>query len=180
MFFGWEETFEGDDFLVYGFDKEWLLDHPGVKYWSRKEQFAQARARGGCVVQAHPFRERGYISAVHLSPYLCDAFEVVNCGNTPKQDLSALHFAQKHSLRMTAGSDIHSTSQMERGQLSGVSFARPLNSVFDYARALRGELDYTLVVPAERTSDGVPEPPVLPVDLRDADDRSIPVYGPLF
>ena len=25
VFFGWEETFEEDDYLVYGLDKEWLL-----------------------------------------------------------------------------------------------------------------------------------------------------------
>ncbi len=180
VFFGWEQTFEGDDFLVYGFDKQWLLEHPEVKYWTRKEQFDQARAIGGCVVQAHPFRERGYIQAVHLSPWLCDAFEVVNCGNTPMQDLSALRFAKKHNLAMTAGSDIHSITQIAPGQLSGVSFPKPLTSVQDYGRALRGEMDYALVVPAERTSDGEPEPPELPVDLRDANDRSIDVPYPLF
>lgn len=180
VFFGWEETFDGDDFLVYGFDKEWLIKHPEVQHWSRKEQYEQTLLHGGCVVQAHPFRERGYISTVHLSPWLCDALEVVNCGNTPQQDLSALRFAQKHGLRMTGGSDIHSVTQMAPGQLSGVAFAQPLGSIFDYARALRGERDYTLVVPADRTSDGVPEMPVLPLDLRDADDRSIPVPHPLF
>ena len=29
VFFGWEETFDGcDDYLVYGLDKKWLMEHP--------------------------------------------------------------------------------------------------------------------------------------------------------
>ena len=31
VFFGWEETYDGQDFLVYGLDKEWLLNHPEVE-----------------------------------------------------------------------------------------------------------------------------------------------------
>ncbi|MDR0878680.1 MAG: histidinol-phosphatase, partial [Treponema sp.] len=28
VFFGWEETFDGaDDYLIYGLDKAWLLEH---------------------------------------------------------------------------------------------------------------------------------------------------------
>ena len=32
VFFGWEETYDGQDFLVYGLDKEWLLNHPEVEH----------------------------------------------------------------------------------------------------------------------------------------------------
>jgi len=47
VFFGWEETFDGDDYLVYGLDKEWLLQHPEARYWTRKEQYETVSCGGG-------------------------------------------------------------------------------------------------------------------------------------
>ena len=41
VFFGWEETFDGQDFLIYGLDKEWMLKHPEM------EQEKPARYIGG-------------------------------------------------------------------------------------------------------------------------------------
>lgn len=180
VFFGWEETFDGDDFLVYGLTPEWLLEHPEARRWSRRDQYDAVRAQGGCVVQAHPFRERAYIHTVHLSPYLCDAVEVVNCGNTPQQDALALRFAAKRGLAVTAGSDIHAAGQVETGPVSGVALAEPLRGAQDYARALRGEIACTLLTPPGRQVEGEPAAPQLPVDLRDRNDRSIPVVGPLY
>ncbi len=180
VFFGWEETFDGDDFLVYGLTPEWLLEHPEVRYWTRKEQYDAVHAQGGCVVQAHPFRERDYISTVHLSPKLSDAFEVVNIGNTPQQDASARKYAQKHGLRMTAGTDIHSVTQVTPELLSGMAFEKPLRDIQDYVRAVQGQMECTLIVPPGREFDGEPPFPFLPVDVRDENDRSIPVPNPLF
>ena len=31
VFFGWESGYEGTEFLIYGLDKEWLLQHPEIK-----------------------------------------------------------------------------------------------------------------------------------------------------
>ena len=28
VFFGWEQNYQGDEYLIYGLDKEWLLNHP--------------------------------------------------------------------------------------------------------------------------------------------------------
>ena len=39
VFFGWEEGFDGDEYLIYGLDKEWLLQHPEVRTWTRKDQY---------------------------------------------------------------------------------------------------------------------------------------------
>ena len=75
VFFGWEETYEGDDYLIYGLDRQWLLDHPEVTRWSRKEQLDEVHRYGGCVVQAHPFRAAWYIRTIHLAPDLADAVE---------------------------------------------------------------------------------------------------------
>ena len=33
VFFAWESRFHGDEFLVYGLDKEWLKAHPDMLEW---------------------------------------------------------------------------------------------------------------------------------------------------
>ena len=53
VFFGWEENFDGDEYLIYGLDKTWMLAHPEMAAWTRKQQYEAVRAAGGCVVQAH-------------------------------------------------------------------------------------------------------------------------------
>ena len=47
VFFGWEETFDGDDYLIYGLDKAWLLEHPEMVRWTREEQFREVHRYGG-------------------------------------------------------------------------------------------------------------------------------------
>src|SRR5690554_4993817 len=37
VFFGWEYTYKATDFLTYGLDKEWLLDHPELLDLSLEE-----------------------------------------------------------------------------------------------------------------------------------------------
>ena len=49
VFFGWEERFVGDEYLVYGLDKAFLLDHPEVEKWTRKQQYEESHRFGGCV-----------------------------------------------------------------------------------------------------------------------------------
>ena len=58
VFFGIEENFEGDEFLIYGVDKQFLLDHPTIPHWTREEMIKWVHEAGGAVMQAHPFRER--------------------------------------------------------------------------------------------------------------------------
>ena len=121
VFFGWEETFEGDDYLVYGLDKEWLLEHPEARHWTRREQYRAVQAAGGCVVHAHPFRQHDYIREVCLAPRLIDAVEVAYAGNQEQYyDILALRYAEKLGLPLSAGSDIHHIKQAEAGDLYGV------------------------------------------------------------
>ena len=90
VFFGWEQTFQGDDYLVYGLSKEWLLRHPEMEHWNRKEQFENVSREGGAVVQAHPFRQRDYITHVRLGLPYVHGVEVANGGNDPWADAAAM------------------------------------------------------------------------------------------
>ena len=62
VFFGWEFSHAGTDFLTYGLDKAWLLRHPDCHTLRVPEYSALVHESGGFLVQAHPFREDTGIS----------------------------------------------------------------------------------------------------------------------
>jgi hypothetical protein len=138
VFFGWEETFDiCDDYLVYGLGKEWLLEHPQVRNWTRGEQYRAVKEAGGCVVQAHPFRQRHYISRIILSAGCVDAVEAANGGNEDiSADVLAYRYAQKLGKPMTAGTDIHDASIMRNREMFGVYLDRKLESIADYVKII--------------------------------------------
>ncbi|MDR0998255.1 MAG: PHP domain-containing protein [Treponema sp.] len=172
VFFGWEETFDGDDYLVYGLDRDWLLEHPEARKWSRKNQFAAVMAAGGSVVQAHPFRQHFYLSRVILSPALVNAVEAANAGNHEQAyDALAMDYAGKIGLPVTAGSDIHSTDQLEEGDIYGVYLEKPLESAAAYAKALRNGSIRGLRAPEDRCRRRGNEKIALPLEILDADGR---------
>ena len=136
VFFGWEEYYDGDEFLVYGIDKEWMLKHPEMENWTRLEQYQQVHLAGGCVVQAHPFRERDYIKTIHLSTRCVDAVEGVNSDNSPECNGLAVRYAKMLGLPITGGSDNHCADTMQFKKLSGVVFETPLRDIHDYVSAI--------------------------------------------
>ena len=150
VFFGWEENFEGDEYLIYGLDKNWLLEHPQLPTVTRKQQYDLVRESGGCVVQAHPFRSRGYNHGIYLGPRLVDGIEAVNMGNEPIWNTMALRYGQQMNLVMTAGSDNHHAKAMKQENLAGVRFDHPLNSIHDFVRAILTREKFDLAVPVEQ------------------------------
>ncbi|MDR1867956.1 MAG: PHP domain-containing protein [Treponema sp.] len=138
IFFGWEETLDdGDDYLIYGLDKEWLLNHPECRYWSRFDQYHETHAAGGCVVQAHPFREAYYLDQITLSPFLVDAVEVLNGGNLPSANAYAYRYAQKIAKPMTAGTDMHNARGFHAQNSCGIYMKQKMKTISDYVHALR-------------------------------------------
>lgn len=172
VFFGWEETFKGDDYLVYGLDKEWLLKHPEAARWTRREQFETVREYGGCVVQAHPFREASYIRTIHLSTGCVDAVEIANGGNEPAWDALAARYAKRLGLPVTAGSDIHEAADVAADTTFGVYLDTKMETIHDYVRAIRENSITALRTPEGHCAYRRDESPGLPVDIRDAADKS--------
>jgi hypothetical protein len=141
VFFGWEEGYEGDDYLIYGLDKEWLLEHPEAETWTRKAQYGAVRAAGGCVIHAHPFRQHAYIRKICLAPKFIDGVEAANAGNIePFYDALALRYASKLGLPVTAGSDIHHLMQARKGDLYGVYLDKRLEGAPGFAALIRAGL----------------------------------------
>jgi hypothetical protein len=173
VFFGWEETFDGcDDYLIYGLDKEWLLEHPEVRKWSRGEQYRTVRESGGCVVQAHPFRQRIYIPKVVLSTGCVDAVEVVNGGHDdPSYDALAFRYAKSIGKPGTAGTDIHDASDIYYNELFGVYVDKKLNSISDYVNVILNNEISGLKVNEGRLDYFGTETIKLPFEIRDENDK---------
>lgn len=140
VFFGWESGYRGTEFLVYGLDKNWLLNHPEIRDATVEEQQRLVHEGGGIVVQAHPFREASYISEIRLFPRYIDGVEGINASHSspvkkerhPEYNDRAIAFAKEYGLPLTAGSDQHST-QMLGG---GMAFSRRLRDIHDFTQAV--------------------------------------------
>lgn len=138
VFFGWEQSYHGTDFLIYGLGKNWLIEHDDILEWSIEEQYKRVHADGGYVVHAHPFRQAFYIPETRLFPNCCDAVEVMNASNDnidPEYNISAYEYADKYNFPMTGGSDVHNVPAM----CGGMEFSKKLDSIEDYIEAVKSK-----------------------------------------
>ncbi len=172
VFFGWEENFAGDEFLVYGLDREWLLEHPEMETWTRRQQFDEVHRYGGCVVQAHPFRDRNYISTIRLSPFLCDGIEILNAGNEKEWDAMASRYAAFLGKPTTAGSDNHHADRMEREKnMAGVLLEERLTDIRDYVKMILQRKPIGTWAPRGGTAWRADLPIGKPVEVLDEEGR---------
>lgn len=143
VFFGIEQTFNGDDYLVYGLDKNWLLEHPEVENMRHKELFAAVNEAGGLMIQAHPFRLRNYMEAMHIHPREVHGVEIYNAGNKSEENELAELYAKIYDFPVTSGSDIHNIGKVVSGDgvlpVGGMEFELPLNDIFDYVHCIKSK-----------------------------------------
>jgi hypothetical protein len=172
VFFGWEETFdECDDYLIYGLDREWLLEHPEARTWTRGEQYHTVKKAGGCVVQAHPFRQHNYIKRLVLSTGCVDAVEVANTGNADQAyDALAMRYAKKLNFPATAGTDMHDVRQICRGWVFGVFVEEKLKTIGDYVNAVCNNGISSISISNGRCDYNGDEKVIIPCEVRDHND----------
>ncbi len=163
VFFGIEENFNGDEYLIYGITKEWLLQHPDIRQWSRSRLADEVHAFGGCMVQAHPFRSRFYNDAIHLLPDYVDGIEAVNYGNMPVWNTLALQYAKQLHLPFSSGSDNHDASSMREENLGGILLDQPLTSIQDYISVILEKKPMKIKTPSAEILP--PWQTGLPIDL---------------
>jgi len=132
VMFGIEYNFKGDEYLLYGVDEKWLLDNPDILEKDRYAVYDAVHNYGGIMVQAHPYRERSYLSEINLTPSICDGVEVYNACNPDWQNCLGYEYGQKNKFRMSAGSDIHNPGQPDMG---GMRFDHKINSIDEYVKA---------------------------------------------
>lgn len=124
VFFGWEFCSEASEFLTYGLDKQWLMEHPEIMDMRIYDYLRFIRRFGGFTVHAHPFRQRSYIKKLTLVPDETDAVEVFNAANDDSLfNDRAVWYANNYNFPVTAGSDTHSANKLlGSGVLSSVKF----------------------------------------------------------
>ena len=147
VFFGLEQNYAGDEYLLYGLTKEYMSEHPEMEHWTRRQQLEEVHKAGGCVIQAHPFRIRDYMKRIRVGIAFCDGIEAANCGNDPLDDARAYRMGRAMNLVMTAGSDNHRSPAPE---LYGVELEKRLTSIDDYVKIILEKGHIGLHVPEER------------------------------
>lgn len=169
VFFGIEQHFDGDEALIYGVDKQWLLSHPEIVNWNRRQLFDQVCAVGGCIVHAHPFRVRDYVTCIRLNSCV-HAIEAFNGGNSAVDDRYGLAYARHWNLPVTAGTDMHQIGGRPAELIYGVRFEKRWNSIGDYVHAILNRDPFEVKI-NEGRGDGDLPPLERPWEFRDADDR---------
>lgn len=167
VYFGIEQQFANDECLIYGPNKQWLLEHPDAPHWTRRQWFDEINAIKGCIVLAHPFRVRDYVKEITLNTCV-HAVEAFNSGNKSEADVYGLAYGQHFGYPLTAGTDMHRISQGR--ELYGVVFEEPWENIFSYTLAIRAKKTFG-VKTGENRGSGIPMPLERPYELLDLHEQ---------
>ena len=135
VFFGWEYSFLGTDYLTYGLSPKWLLDNPQVMDMRHWDYLKFVREEGGLVIHAHPFREADYIREIRLQPRNVDGVEVINACRSDFENKMALEYAKNYDLIKFAGSDNHRAYGQEK--LAGIKTKNKIESIVDFVGVIK-------------------------------------------
>lgn len=167
VLFGVEFNFQGDEYLIYGIDEQWLLENEQIMFMSRKEVYEHIHATADVVlVQAHPYRERGYLKDIKLMPEICDGIEVYNAANPDYQNALGYQYAKKLDLPMTAGSDIHFYNDDAMG---GMLLPKRIHDTSEYVQIVRAREGIPVSITLEGHMTPVTEMEALTVPTREPD-----------
>ena len=101
----------------------------------KSRQLPYLMEQGALVVQAHPFREAGYIDHIRLFPRAVEGIEVMNADRTDFENKMANLYADEYGLLKTAGSDNHWGKDAKR--LAGLESEEAIVSVEDFIKKVR-------------------------------------------
>lgn len=151
VFYAWEYSYQGNDFLTFGLDNDWLLENPDVVRVELPDYLKLVREAGGFVIHAHPFFQAPYIPMIRLLPNDVDAVEVVNAPKGPFVNARAKEYAQAYDLIETGGSDCHSVNWK---QLSGVELPHTVRSMQELIESLKKREHRVFLVEEESVVNG--------------------------
>ncbi len=131
VFFGWEASYGGTDFLTYGLSPHWLLENEKIMEMPYWDYLNYVRDQGGFVVHAHPFREAEYIrGGIKLKPRSVDAVEIINANRTDFENKMAREYAKNYGIAPLAGSDNHAGYGQKK--LAGIKTKERIESIIDF------------------------------------------------
>lgn len=148
VLFGVEYNFKGDEYLIYGIDEAWLKENEDIMSLSRSGVYERVHQTDAIMIHAHPYRERGYLSDIKLTPSICDGIEVYNAANPDYQNALGYAYAKRLKLPVTAGSDIH---YFFDGAMGGMLLPHRIGDISGYVSAVRaGEAVPVRISPDKR------------------------------
>ena len=112
------------------------------------------------MIQAHPFRMRGYLNAIRVCDLFADGIEVANAGNSPAQDAYAARYCKARGIYTLAGSDNHKSH--DGSVLYGVGLDRPVASAAEWVAHILQRQPHTLIVPEGRFDGDPTVEPLIP------------------
>ncbi|MBQ6703033.1 MAG: histidinol phosphatase [Clostridia bacterium] len=136
VFCGVELTYGGTDFLIYGKDKQWYLDHPEIMEMKKSDELRFLAEAGALVIQAHPYREASYIDHIRLYPREVHGVEIVNASRSEEENDLARIYADFYKLLHFAGSDNHVASAAKR--LAGIRCENAIECEADLIERIKG------------------------------------------
>lgn len=149
VFPGFEMSHGGTDFLVYGIDCDWCLAHPEIEEMKKSEALRYMEMDGALIIQAHPFREGGWIDHVRLYPRNIHGVEIFNANRNAFENRLAEQFCENYELIRFAGSDNHVGAAQTL--FGGIATEEPLSDLADFMAAVRDGR----AKPFMRNADGV-------------------------
>lgn len=136
VFFGIELTVApGTDFLVYGLDEAWYLNNRQIMDMPTREKLSYMAQAGALIIQAHPFREAGYIDHIRLFPRNIHGVEVYNANRTELENRMAQIYGENYGLLPFAGSDNHKGPAQTL--LGGMEFCTPITDEADFVNRVK-------------------------------------------
>lgn len=134
VFFGFEVSYLGTDFLLYGYDEESLKKVPEIVEMDFTSLARFCKEQDILAVHAHPFREANYIDHIRLYPGI-EGVEVLNAARDERTNRLAKVYADEYEkVVQTGGSDVHHVNQK---MLSGMEFEEKITSVRHFINLLR-------------------------------------------
>lgn len=135
VFGGAEISYKGTDFLIYGLDKEWFLNHPCITEMKTSEELELFIQEGALVIQAHPYREAGYIDHIRLFPRCVHGVEILNASRNEFENEMAKLYTEHYGLIKFAGSDNHQGEGQK--YLAGMCSEHPILNEKDFIESVK-------------------------------------------
>ncbi len=133
ILFGIEHSFHGNDFLVWGLEKEWMIAHPDFHKLPLLDFLRLVRGAGAIVVHAHPYRRASYIDLIRLVPDDVDGVEIFNASRSDFDNKLACVYQEAYGLAPCAGTDNHRGAMPRYGAIAS---PRRFTDAMDMARAI--------------------------------------------
>lgn len=136
VFLGIEIKFEDDpnEYLVYGLDEEFLLNHPNLHHLTLEKfkKLILAQKQKTLIFQAHPYRS----GMAPVANEFLDGLEVYN-GNPrhDSQNEKAFNYAKEHNLKMISGSDFHEYEDLARGGIAAADMPAKMGALISLLKS---------------------------------------------